>query len=116
MVRLQRRAARLRARGRRRPMVSTLRAILWSAVLALVVGGFFSLTWGVLLVVNNLTTPAIPWSVAIMALVLVVALLYLGGRWGPKRTSDWRRAHLRARLVPGRVLGWALLAGALALV
>jgi membrane protease YdiL (CAAX protease family) len=40
----------------------------------------------------------------------------LGGRWGPTSTADWRRAHLRARLVPGRALGWALLAGTLALV
>lgn len=97
-------------------MVSTLRAVAWAAVLALIVGGFFSLAWGTLIVANSITTPAIPWSVAVMAIVLVVVLLYLGGRWGPTSTGDWRRAHLRARLVPGRVLGWALLAGALALV
>ena len=96
-------------------MVSTLRAVVWAAVLALVVGGFFSLAWGALIVANAITTPAIPWSVAVMAIVLVVALLYLGGRWGPTSTADRRRAHLRVRLVPGRVLGWALLAGALAL-
>jgi membrane protease YdiL (CAAX protease family) len=96
-------------------MVRTLRAVGWAAVLAFVVAGFFSLTWGALLAANFLTTPAVPWSVAVMAIVLVVVLLYLGGRWGPKSTADWRRAHLRARLVPGRVLGWALLAGALAL-
>jgi membrane protease YdiL (CAAX protease family) len=41
---------------------------------------------------------------------------YLGGRWWPKSTAVSRREHLRARLVPGRVLGWALLAGSLALV
>lgn len=97
-------------------MVRTLRAVAWAAVLALVVGGFFSLAWGALIIADAITTPAIPWSVAVMAIVLVVALLYLGGRWGPTSTADWRRAHLRARLVPGRVLGWALLAGALALV
>jgi hypothetical protein len=96
-------------------MVSTVRAVVWAAVLAFLVGGFFSLAWGVLIIANAITTPAIPWSVAVMAIVLVVALLYLGGRWGPTSTADWRRAHLRARLVPGRVLGWALLAGALAL-
>jgi membrane protease YdiL (CAAX protease family) len=96
-------------------MVRTLRAVAWAAVLALVVAGFFSLTWGALLTANLLTTPAIPWSVAVMVIVLVV-VLYLGGRWGPASTADWRRAHLRARLVPGRVVGWALLAGALALV
>jgi membrane protease YdiL (CAAX protease family) len=97
-------------------MVGTLRAVGWSALLAFLVGGFFSLTWGALIVANAITTPAVPWSVAVMAIVLVVALLYLGGLWGPTSTADWRRTHLRARLVPGRVLGWALLAGALALV
>ena len=97
-------------------MVRTLRAVAWAALLAFIVGGFFSLTWGALIAGNAVTTPAVPWSVAIMAIVLVGALLYLGGRWGPASTADWRRAHLRARLVPGQVLGWALLAGALALV
>lgn len=97
-------------------MAGTLRAVGWSALLAFLVGGFFSLTWGALIIVNAITTPAVPWSVAVMAIVLVVALLYLGGRWGPTSTADWRRAHLRARLVPGRMLSWALLAGALALV
>jgi membrane protease YdiL (CAAX protease family) len=82
----------------------------------LIVGGFFSLAWGALIVANAITTPAIPWSVAVMTIVLVVVLLYLGGRWGPPSTADWRRAHLRARLVSGRVMGWALLAGTLALV
>jgi membrane protease YdiL (CAAX protease family) len=80
------------------------------------VAGFFSLAWGALIVGNVNTTPAVPWSVAGMAIVLVVALLYLGGRWGPASTADWRQAHLRARLVPGHVLGWALLGGAFALV
>jgi membrane protease YdiL (CAAX protease family) len=97
-------------------MARTLRAVGWSALLALLVAGFFSLAWGVLIVGNAISTPAIPWSVAAMAIVLVVALLYLGGQWGPASTADWRRAHLRARLVPGRVLGWALLGGACALV
>jgi membrane protease YdiL (CAAX protease family) len=97
-------------------MAGTLRRVGWSALLALLVAGFFSLAWGALIVGNIITNPAIPWSVAIMAIVLVVALLYLGGRWGPTSTADWRRAHLRANMVPRRVLGWALLAGALALV
>jgi membrane protease YdiL (CAAX protease family) len=97
-------------------MLSSLRAVAWAAVLALVVAGFFSLTWGALIVVSAITTPAIPWSVAVMAVVLVVALLYLGGRWGPPSTAEWRGVHLRARIVPAQVLGWALLAGALALV
>jgi membrane protease YdiL (CAAX protease family) len=97
-------------------MAGTLRVVGWSALLAILVAGFFSLAWGALIVGNASTTPGVPWSVAVMASVLVVALLYLGGRWGPTSTADWRRAHLRARWVSGPVLSWALLAGALALV
>jgi membrane protease YdiL (CAAX protease family) len=97
-------------------MAGTLRAVGWSALLAFLVAGFFSLAWGALITVNVITTPAVPWSVVVMAIVLLVALLYLGGQWGPTGTVDWRRAHLRARVVPGRALAWALLAGALALV
>jgi membrane protease YdiL (CAAX protease family) len=97
-------------------MAGTLRAVGWSTLLAFLVAGFFSLAWGALISANVITTPAVPWSVAVMAIVLLVALLYLGGRWGPTRTAEWRRVHLRARVVPRRVLGWALLAGALALV
>jgi hypothetical protein len=75
-------------------MPGTLRAVGWSALLAFLVAGFFSLAWGALIIANAITTPAVPWSVAVMAIVLLVALLYLGGRWGPTRTADWRRAHL----------------------
>jgi membrane protease YdiL (CAAX protease family) len=97
-------------------VAGTLRAVGWSALLALLVAGLFSVAWGALIVVNVSTTPAVPWSVAAMAIVLVVCLRYLGGWWGPISTADWRRAHLRARRVSGPVLRWAMLVGALALV
>jgi membrane protease YdiL (CAAX protease family) len=41
---------------------------------------------------------------------------YLGGRWWPRGTANLRRSLLRANPVPGRVFGWALLAGVLAIV
>lgn len=94
---------------------SRVRAIAWAAILALLVAGFASGVWGGLLVANLRVSPAIPWSVAVMAVVLWLLWQYLGGRWWPRSTSQQRRAHLRARLVPRRVLWWALLAGALAL-
>lgn len=92
-------------------------AVVWAAVLALLVAGFASLVWGGLLVVNFATSPAVPWSVAVMAGVLLLMAGYLGGRWGPPaRTQARRAALLRFRPVPRATLGWALLTGALALL
>ncbi len=72
--------------------------------------------WTALLISNLATSPAIPWAVAVMALLLWVMWQYLGGRWGPQSTSQARRRYLRARLLPGRVFAWALLAGLLSIV
>lgn len=92
------------------------RAVLWAATLALLVAGFASLIWGGLLVANLSLTPAVPWSVVVIAVVLWLLWRYLGGRWPPRSTSARRRALLRARPVPRATLAWALLTGALALV
>jgi membrane protease YdiL (CAAX protease family) len=75
--------------------------------LTVVTGGI----WTALLIANLATTPAVPWSVAAMALVLWSIWSYLGGKWGPSRTSDARRHYLRARRTSGRAFTWALLAG-----
>jgi membrane protease YdiL (CAAX protease family) len=97
-------------------VINRLRTVVWAAVLALLVAGFASLVWGGLLTANLLISPAVPWSVAIMAVVLWLLWQYLGGRGWPRSTLQARREHLRAFRVPRHVLGWALLAGALALV
>lgn len=95
--------------------VSLPAAVVRAAVAALVVAGAGSLVWGGLVVANLHTTPAVPWSVAVMAAFLVAYTAYAGG-WGPpRRTSEERRQHLRARPVPLDVFGWAVLAGLLAL-
>jgi membrane protease YdiL (CAAX protease family) len=91
-------------------------AVLWAAVLALLVTGVASFVWGGLLVANLTISPAIPWAVVVMAAVLWLLWQYLGGRWWPRGTSVRRRALLRWKPVPRTVLGWALLAGALSLV
>ena len=91
-------------------------AVLLAAALALLVAGFASLVWGGLLVANLADSPAIPWSVVVMAGVLWLMWQYLGGRWWPRGTAERRRALLRARLAPRSVTGWALLAGGLSLV
>jgi len=92
-----------------------LRAFAFGALalaLTLVGGGI----WSALLVGNLATTPAIPWSVPAMALVLWVGWRYLAGSGPPRRTSETRRRGLRAEPVRGPALLWALLAGALSIV
>lgn len=91
-------------------------AVLWAALLALLVAGVASVVWGGLLLTNLTTSPAIPWAVVVMAVVLWLLWRYLGGSWWPRSTSSQRRALLRWRPVPRSVLGWALLAGALSLL
>lgn len=91
-------------------------AVLWAAILALLVAGAASVVWGGLLITNLATSPEVPWAVVVMAVALWLLWRYLGGSWWPRSTSSQRHALLRWRLVPRRVLGWALLAGALSLL
>ena len=85
---------------------------LLALVLTLLVGG----VWSALLVANLAISPAIPWSVVAMAVLLLVLWTYLNGNWGPRRTAETRRRYLRAGLVPYCVFVWALVAGLLAIV
>jgi membrane protease YdiL (CAAX protease family) len=81
-------------------------------VLTAVVGGI----WSALLALNLATSPAIPWAVAVMALLLWLLWRYLGGAWWPRSTSQARHQYLRARKVPVRMFLWAVAAGLLAIV
>jgi len=95
-----------------RRILSVVWTGLFALVLALGVGGL----WSVLLAINLTTSPAIPWSVAVMGLLLWLMWQYLGGRWGPKSTSEARRRNLRSTPLPSPVLAWALAAGGLSIV
>lgn len=96
-----------------------LRQILSIAVVGLlvfVVTLFLQGLWTALVVINLKASPAFPWAVAVMALVLWVGWKYLSGEWGPQSTSAVRRRYLRATPVAWHVFGWSVLAGALSLV
>jgi membrane protease YdiL (CAAX protease family) len=86
-----------------------------AALLALVVAGVGSVIWSALLIANARTSPAMPWSVALMAIVLAAYCWYLSGRGMPKSTARARAKLMRARLVPLRTFAWSWIAGALAL-
>ena len=90
------------------PLLSGILAV----VLTLLVGG----TWTALLIGNLALSPAIPWAVVVMALLLWFMWRYLDGAWWPRRTSSARHRALRATPVPGRVFAWAVIAGMLSIV
>jgi membrane protease YdiL (CAAX protease family) len=81
-------------------------------VLTAVVGGI----WTALLAVNLATSPAIPWAVVVMGLLLWLLWRYLGGAGWPRGTADARRRYRRASRVPARAFAWAVAAGLLAIV
>ena len=72
--------------------------------------------WSALLVINLRSSPAVPWSVPVMALLLWLIWSYLGGKGWPPSTSDARRQYLRANRRSARTYLWALVAGVLSVV
>lgn len=72
--------------------------------------------WNALLVTNLRSSPAAPWSVPAMALLLWLAWSYLGGSGWPRRTSEARRRYLRANRRSGQTYLWALVAGILSVI
>ncbi|MDE3136699.1 MAG: CPBP family intramembrane metalloprotease [Acidobacteriota bacterium] len=72
--------------------------------------------WSALLTTNLRTSPAIPWSVPVMAVVVWAMWRYLGGDWWPRSTAEKRRQYLRANSVPRKTFFWALTAGVLSVV
>jgi membrane protease YdiL (CAAX protease family) len=87
-----------------------MRALAWSALLGFAITVFGA---GHRYLAS---TPGMPWSVPVMAVVLWLMWQYLGGRWWPRSTSAARRFCLRAKPVPGSVFAWAQVAGGLSLV
>ena len=90
--------------------------VAWAAILGVFIALSGQGVWSALIAANLATTPAIPWAVGVMAVVLWLIWQYLGGRWSPQSTSDARRMRLRANALPRDVFGWAILAGALSIV
>ncbi len=89
--------------------------VIFSVILAYFIALAVQGVWTALISVNLALSPAIPWSVVVMALFLWPIWLYLGGKWGPRSTSEARRRFLRANPVSGIVFAWAFLAGILSI-
>ena len=66
-------------------------ALTKSAIVAITITLVPQGVWSALIVANLRTVPAIPWSVFVMTVLMVVGAQYLRGRWGPSSTADARR-------------------------
>jgi membrane protease YdiL (CAAX protease family) len=97
-------------------LFSRVPAVVWTGILAFVLTVLAGAMWTVLLISNEATSPAIPWAVAVMALLLWLMWQYLGGSWRPRSTSGARRLYLRARPLSGQEFALAIMAGLLSIV
>src|SRR5260370_22943222 len=83
---------------------SRVPAVVWSGILAFVLTVVAGGVWTVLLISNVATSPAIPWAVVVMSLLLWLVWQYLGGKLGPPGTSEAQRPDLRALPLYGHVI------------
>jgi membrane protease YdiL (CAAX protease family) len=72
--------------------------------------------WSALLVANLRSSPAMPWSVPVMAILLWLMWGYLGGKRWPRSTSATRHLYLRANRRSARTYLWSFAAGVLSVV
>lgn len=84
-------------------------------LLALLATLLVQYVWTALLSTNLRVSPAVPWSVIVMAALLGALWRYAGGAWWPARTQQDRRRYRRANTLPVPVFRWAIGAGLLAL-
>ena len=85
---------------------------LGAVILAFVLLSAGTIPWAILARINVRTTPAIPWSAAVMAVYLWVYWRYAQGAGWPEETAEARRRCARAFQLPARTWAAALVAGA----
>jgi membrane protease YdiL (CAAX protease family) len=80
-------------------------------IVALLIATFPGGVWTMLLIVNLRTNPAIPWCVALMAILLWALWRYLDGSGRPRSSSESRHRLLRAKPISWRAFAWAFVGG-----
>jgi Type II CAAX prenyl endopeptidase Rce1-like len=95
-----------------RRLGTIVRATVAASVIALAPQG----VWSALILANINVSPRVPWAVVLMVGLLWAMWRYLGGAFPPRRTSESRRLHLRAVLLPRQVVAWAFVAGGLSII
>ncbi len=84
-----------------------LAVIIFAFLLVGITGG----VWSFLLLENLRTSPALPWCVPVMGVLLWILWQYLSGRWGPRRSAGYRSQALRAHTLPAGTFLTASIAG-----
>ncbi|HEY3053003.1 MAG TPA: CPBP family intramembrane glutamic endopeptidase [Thermoanaerobaculia bacterium] len=84
-----------------------------AVVTGLIVAGVPTFVWALLAGINLRFTPRVPWSVPVMAMVLLAYWRYVGGDGPPRRLSAIRSERLRALPLSPRVWRLSLIAGGL---
>ncbi len=83
-----------------------------AVAIAILAGGI----WSALLIANLRSSPAVPWSVPVMAILLWLMWSYLGGKGWPRSTSEARHQYLRPNKRSAPAYLWSSLAGVLSVV
>ncbi|MGO8947451.1 MAG: hypothetical protein ACLQUY_07280 [Ktedonobacterales bacterium] len=92
------------------PLVRRLVLVMGFGALAFVLTAVVGGIWSALLTINLAMSPAIPWAVVVMALLLWLLWRYLGGAWWPRTPARGAGAagllqvstrHRRPRAVDG---------------
>lgn len=99
-----------------KPVTKHLPAVLSSGILALLLTALVGGAWTALLNGNFVLSPAIPWAVIAMGLLLWLMWQYLSGKGLPRSSAGARQQALRATPVSGQTFAWAMIAGLLAIV
>lgn len=85
------------------------RTVLMALLMGLSIAGVGTLSWVALFRLNVRERPDVPWAAVATTIVLVAMLAWLGGLGWPRRTSAFRRFHLRLwRPQPGAWSGDSL--------
>ena len=99
-----------------RTLADRILAVAWAGFLGFIIIVFGAGIWSALVAVNLGVSPAVPWAVPAMSVVLALMWVYLAGKGWPRGTSQARRLCLRANLVSAPVFRWSVLAGTLSVV
>ncbi len=102
--------------GEKRSFATRALSIIGFGLLAFAITILAGGIWSALLVANLQSSPAVPWSVLVMALLLWLMWSYLAGKGWPRSTSDARRHYLRANRRSARTYLWSFAAGVLSVI
>jgi membrane protease YdiL (CAAX protease family) len=99
-----------------RNLTQRLVAPIFAGLVALAITAYGQGLWGLMVMANLETTPAIPWAAALMVPMLAVMVAFLGGFGWPRAGAAARRRLAPLRLVPREAFIWSLIAGGCGIV